>query len=150
MASPGRAVIVELTAVFAIVFYALAVVAVGFGLVGLAAPGQLRRHYRYMAKGMPARVGGFVWVLLGMLLFAVAGRTGVALPLQIIGAALFVAGGVVMVVPDVASVALDPLTEAHLRWYRLIGVGYFLFAALLFFAGRTMAPIAEVTPVPPA
>jgi hypothetical protein len=111
---------------------------VAFGLLGLAtvfAPNAHRGLVRWVHAGMKTRIIGFLLVLAGMLLFALAYETASPLIVRSLGALGFLLGGAQMVIPTIVIVLgewISSWSNTLLRVYGLIlvGVAWLFYRAL--------------------
>lgn len=100
------------------------------GVVGLVSPLTTRGLISRLLEKTPVRVFGVLLMLLGAGVFRVAGQLYLPLAAQVLGVALFMAGGVHILIPDFAIVMNEWWVARKTVWERLISIVYLILAAL--------------------
>ncbi len=100
------------------------------GVVGIVSPNSTRRFVDYLVEKAPVRVFGIVLMLLGAGVFRVANQLYFPLAGKVLGVALFMAGGVHILVPDFAIVMNEWWVARKIAWERVVSLAYIAMAAL--------------------
>jgi uncharacterized protein YjeT (DUF2065 family) len=120
------------------------------GVVGLVSPGTTRRLVSALLAKAPVRVFGAFLMLLGAGAFRAADQLSLPLAGQVLGVALFMAGGVHILIPDFAIILNEWWVAQKTIWERLVSVVY-LFLAALFLAPSEGIHVRQwFTPLLPA
>jgi hypothetical protein len=114
------------------------------GLLALFSPAGSRRIVTVFLTKAPARVLGAGLMVAGALVFRAAQQTGFELVVKGVGFAMFMAGGVHLILPTVAIVINEWWVARRDIWVRLSGVAYMVLAGLLYMASRTISVVEEV------
>ncbi|HNZ20055.1 MAG TPA: hypothetical protein PLB67_10190 [Candidatus Hydrogenedentes bacterium] len=101
------------------------------GVVGLVSPLTTRSLISKLLEKAPVRMFGVLLMLLGAGVFRVAGQVYLPLAAQVLGVALFMVGGVHILIPDFAIVMNEWWVARKTVWERLISIVYLILAALL-------------------
>ncbi len=113
-----------------------------FGILGalaLLTPDAERRIVRRFTYKTPVRILGFCLLLLGMLLFALADRTGWRLLAQCMGVVFFLAGGINMALPEFMITLNESWIDKGQVAHRIVGLLY-IGLAVLFYLATTPPP----------
>lgn len=100
------------------------------GVVGIVSPESTRHFVSNLVEKAPVRGFGIVLMLLGAGVFRVANQLYFPLAGKVLGVALFMAGGVHILVPDFAIVMNEWWVARKIAWERVVGLAYIAMAAL--------------------
>ncbi len=120
------------------------------GVVGFVSPSTTRRLVSALLAKAPVRIFGAFLMLLGAGAFRAADQLSLPLAGQVLGVALFMAGGVHILIPDFAMILNEWWVAQKSIWERLVSVVY-LFLAALFLTPPEGIPVRKwFTPRLPA
>lgn len=102
------------------------------GLIGLFSPDRTRAFITTFLEKTPVRILGAVLIILGAGIFRVAMQLHVPIAGQLVGVALFMLGGVHIVIPEFAIIVNEWWGARKTVWERLISLVYIALAVLFF------------------
>lgn len=117
----------------------LALVLLLLGVVGIVAPGALRRIMNMFTRNGPVRLLGVVLIVLGAEMFIQARNTTLPMLVKALGALMFVDGGVCLFVPTLSVIFTEKLRSIRPIGLRLIGL-LEVGAAWLFYLAAQLPP----------
>ena len=106
------------------------------GLLLLANPTAVRHAACAIHTNRRIRIVAVLAVIVGAAFYARAHFTSLVIPVRVIGAALFVAGGVGLLLPQVAIIINEWILEHRDSFIRALCLVYFILAAVFYFAGH--------------
>jgi hypothetical protein len=117
----------------------LALVLLLLGIVGIVAPGSLRRIMNVFTRNGPVRVLGVLLIIVGAEMFIQARNTTLPLLVKGLGALMFVDGGVRLFVPTLSVILMEKTRGVRPLGLRLIGL-LEVGAAWLFYLAAQLPP----------
>ncbi len=120
--------------------WALVVIHSLLGVLGLLSPGIAKGQLAMLHGNGRLRVFGIYLMLIGILVFSQAGLfANPSLP-QAVSVAVFIIGGVILLIPGAGMIPLEWALDRGPSFFRVMALANILIAGLFYSATRTLPP----------